>query len=93
MAVIGDNKLLISFMRGTMRPGKPMLTRIVKECKQRCKGARKPIQWLHVERKENDVADFLGNTAKMAEKDILIDGVLMVTSPGMEKDNLLVNIN
>ena len=59
----GDSRLIIQFMTGGARPGKPYLLHKVKECKRLSKEFQCRVYWHFVPREENRIADWLARQA------------------------------
>ena len=68
----GDSKLVVQFMTGGARPGKPYLLHKVKECKRLAKKFHCKVFWAFVPREENAVADWLARQAAEVQGEVLL---------------------
>ena len=84
LVVYGDSELIINFMRGSMRPSKPLLTKMIKEAKLIGRSLKVGVTYLHVDRELNAVADWLGNEARQAKGLVGLEERAIITTPGMK---------
>ena len=57
--VIGDSKLIISFMNKVFKPGKRAFVQLVDQTRALCRKIAGKVSFFHVKREANTWADFL----------------------------------
>ena len=82
--VRGDSDLAIKFMNRVYTPKRPGFVAIVDQLRALIRGARLTVQFVHIPRAENAIADLLGRLAERVVHDVGLDDLLAELGPASD---------